>query len=277
MHHPIFQKFNRVRSTGTGRHVFDFLGAATRVSFRKGWEAHAVPSGKEVIPGYPAVNEHYFDWIAVLTAVEQAGSTFRMAELGAGWAPWLTRAALATRQRQRIQGLELLAVEADESHYDWVGLNFSDNGLAEPAAKRVRAAACSSPGTIRFPKVHNPDENYGASLIAARTLRDFIEVPALTLSDAMRQFSGAIDLLHIDIQGAEYEIIPPMAESLRSSVKMMMVGTHISLDRHHDLAKCLRDAGWREIFNFPRHGTVDTDFGPVKFDDGFLLVSAESI
>jgi FkbM family methyltransferase len=234
-----------------------------------------VTSGKEVIPGYPAVNEHYFDWIAVLTAVEYSGPTFRMAELGAGWAPWLTRAALATRQRAHIQDLELLAVEADECHFDWVGLNFSDNRLAEPAARRVRAAACSTPGIIRFPKVHNPDENYGASLIAARTASDFIEVPALTLSDVVREFSGAIDLLHIDIQGAEYEIIPPVVDSLRESVKMMMVGTHISLERHNDLAKCLREAGWREIFNFPRHGTVETDFGPVKFDDGFLLVSAE--
>jgi FkbM family methyltransferase len=274
MHHPIFHKFKRVKSVGTGEHVFDFLGCATRVSFKKGWKLHAVPPQKEVIPGYPAINEHYFDWIAVLTAIEGAGSTFRMAELGAGWAPWLTRAAMAARQRPHIRNLELLAVEADESHFEWTGLNFSDNGLVEPVAKRARAAVCATPGMVRFPKISNPDENYGASVLAARTTSEYLEVPALTLSDVLNKFSGPIDLIHIDIQGAEYECIPPMAVSLLSSVKNMMIGTHISLERHHGLAMCLREAGWRELFNFPRHGTVQTEFGEVKFDDGFILSSS---
>ena len=101
-HHPIFEKFERIKSIGTGNHIFDFVGSATNVDFRKGWRKWAVRPGAEITPGLPPLNEHYFDWVATLLAVDSCSGTFRMAELGAGWAPWLVRAALAARQRAEI-------------------------------------------------------------------------------------------------------------------------------------------------------------------------------
>lgn len=270
-HHPIFSKFNRVKSIGTGKHIFDFIGSATDVTFRKGWGKFAVQPGTEVAPGFPTVNEHYFDWVATLTAVDRCSDTFRMAELGAGWAPWLTRAALAARQRPAVKHMELVAVEADEVHFDWVKQHFESNGISGSGIHTMRGAVAAKAGTIRFPKVANPDENYGASTRAVGASTDYVEVPAFTLADVIGHFTGPVDLVHIDIQGAEYDTVPPALPLLSERVKSIMIGTHLSLEMHRQLAGQLLAAGWREVLNFDRNALCATPFGEIQFGDGFLL------
>ena len=49
-----------------------------------------------------------------------------------------------------------------------------------------------------------------------------------------------------------------------------MIGTHISDDRHDQLARMFRERGWTEVMNFPRNGRCRTPFGEVQFGDGFL-------
>ncbi len=271
-HHPIFSKFSRIKSRGTGSHIFDFVGSATDVTFRRGWSKHAVKEGADTTPAYPPVNEHYFDWIATLTAVDKSEGTFRMAELGAGWAPWLVRAALAARQRTSIKQLELVAVEADEVHFEWVKQHFANNGIHGAGIHCLRGAVAGESGTIRFPKVDNPDENYGASTRQGELgAGDFVEVQAFSLSEVLGRFSGPVNLVHVDIQGAEYDAIPSTMDLLQQQVQRIMVGTHISLDRHHQLAEMLCSSGWREVMNFERNALCATPFGTVQFDDGFLL------
>lgn len=270
-HHPIFSKFNRVKSTGTGRHIFDFIGTATDVQFRKGWDKFAVKPGAEVMPGFPAVNEHYFDWVATLIAVDRCGDTFRMAELGAGWAPWLVRGALAARQRPAIKHIELVAVEADEVHFDWVQQHFATNSVEGPGIHHLRGAVAAQSGSIRFPKVTNPDENYGASTRAVNAVTDFVEVPAFTVQEVLSRFSGPVDLVHVDIQGAEYDTVPSAFPLLAERVRSIMVGTHLSLEMHRQLAGQFRAAGWTEVMNFDRNALCPTPYGEIQFGDGFLL------
>jgi FkbM family methyltransferase len=270
-HHPIFSRFSRVKSTGTGHHVFDFIGTKTDAAFRRGWSQHATAAGAEVQPPYPPANEHYFDWVATLTAVDRCSGTFRMAELGAGWAPWLTRAALAAHQRPAIMELELVAVEADAVHYDWVCQHFEENRVGGAGVHALRGAVAAQAGTIRFPKVDNPDENYGASTRAVRAGTEYVEVTAYTLEQVLDRFTGPVDLVHIDIQGAEYDALPPAMPLLRSHTKSIMIGTHISLEHHRQMAGMFQREGWREVFNFERNALCDTQVGPIQFGDGFLL------
>jgi FkbM family methyltransferase len=268
-HHPIFSRFEGVKSVGTGRHVFDFIGSATDSSFKRGWDRFALGAGVSAQPPYPTVNEHYFDWIATLLAVDRASGVFRMAELGAGWAPWIVRAALASRQRPNIERLELVAVEADEAHFNWVLQHLHDNAVGGPGVHVMRGALSDALGKVRFPKIDRPDEDYGASTRAISA--EYIEVPALTLADVLGKFSGPVDFLHVDIQGAEYEVIPPSMSLLRDVVKTAMVGTHISLDDHHRMVGYFREHGWREICNYDRNALCDTAYGQVQFGDGFVF------
>lgn len=270
-HHPILSSFSPVSCVGTGQHVFDFIGSKTHSRYRKGWHAHTPSLDRKVTPSMPALNEHYFDWVTTLEAVKQAKGCFRMAELGAGWAPWLVRAGLACRQMAEIESIELVAVEADETHHAWVEAHLTENGF--PPSQRIhalRGAIAAQSGVIRFPKIANPDENYGASTRSVTNDSDWVEVPAYSLEDVFDRFSGPLDFMHVDIQGAEYDVLPPAMELLNRKVKSMMVGTHLSSERHHQLASQLKSAGWIEVFNFPRNEVSQTSVGEIPFGDGFL-------
>lgn len=272
MHDPIFDKFSKVTSPGTGAHMFDFLGGRTKVAYKKGWAKHASPEGKEMKPGIPPLNEHYFDWITTLRAVNSANGVFRMAELGAGWGPWLVRGALAARQRtDKITKVELLGVEADPRHFEWMKDHFRDNSLNPDEHHMIFGAASAETGTLRFPVIENPDVDYGASLTAAKANIPYIEVPGITLHDITSRFSGPVDFMHVDIQGAEYDLLPPGMDHLRDSVKNIMIGTHQANEKHDNLAKTFRDNGWIEVFNFERNGLNKTPYGDIQFGDGFLL------
>ena len=268
--HSIFAAFQPVTVTTSGRHIYDFVGAATRVAFKRAWANHAIGPGRIVTPALPPKNEHYLDWIVLLTAVSRAKGTFRMAECGAGWAPWLVRAALAARQRPEITGLELVGIEADTAHYVWMGDHFRDNGLNPDDHHLLHGAVSAVPGMLRFPVIDDPDVDYGTGLgMTARAART-IEVKGWSLPDTLYIFSGPLDFLHLDIQGAEYEVIPPAMADLTRQVKSVMVGTHISDERHKGLAETFLAAGWTQTMALPRDTANATPWGEVRTDDGFL-------
>jgi len=269
-HHPVFEKYSRVPTETTGAHIFDFLGSATRVAYKRGWSRHAQMKGQTVTPGLPGKDEHYLDWIALLTAVDRAQGTFRMAELGAGWAPWLVRGALATGQRREITALELLAVEADPTHYEWIGEHFLDNGLDPKAHNILHGAVAGSAGMLRFPVIDEPDVDYGAGLAAASRAERTIEVTGYTLTDLLNRFTGPVDFLHVDIQGAEYDCLPPAMPLLRDRVKSIMVGTHQSDDRHEGLREEFHAQGWNELLALGRNQTHTLAWGEIATNDGFL-------
>jgi FkbM family methyltransferase len=271
-HHPVFAEFKRQRCIADGRHVYDFLGSATDTNCRKGWERHLLAQGREVIPEYPPLNEHYFDWVATLECVNAASGTFRMAELGAGWAPWLARAALACHQRPQVVAVELVAVEADPTHFAWAERHLMENGLSPKECTVLHGAIAPTPGTIRFPKLEHPDEDYGASTRAVGKVTPYIEVRSYSIPEVLDRFSGPLDFMHVDIQGAEYDVLPPAMADLGRRVKSIMVGTHLSLDAHRGLAALFAREGWRQIMNFDRNATCETGFGQVTFGDGFLYL-----
>lgn len=271
-HHPIFPNFNRTKIIGTGRHTFDFLGIATDASFKKGWEKHAIKSGQEYTADYPPLNEHYFDWIALLSCVSKASGTFRMAELGAGWAPWLVRSVFAARQVSAINKVELLAVEADPTHYQWVKEHFLENQLRPNDYHLIHGAVSGTSTILKFPKIENPDEDYGASLRNVSGNSEFIEVQGYPLESLLNKFSGPLDFLHIDIQGAEYDVIPQSMELLKTNVKAIMIGTHISSEKHEYLRELFLKNNWQPIMIYPRNAEVTTEYGVVNFGDGFLFL-----
>ena len=269
-HHPVFETFQRVPCIGTGRHLYDFLGVATKVAYKKDWEKYAPKAGGKFVPGYPAVNEHYFDWIALLQCIRSSSGTFRMAELGAGWAPWLVRAAFAARQAPAIRNLEFVGVEADPTHYAWAKDHFLDNNLDPEKYCILHGAVSSTSNILKFPKISNPQEDYGASLAGLRKNQEYVQVQGYILSDLLSgRFSGPLDFLHMDIQGAEYDVIPGAMELLKNKVKAMMVGTHSSQAKHVELISLFSQSGWEPIMIYPRNEEVVTDWGPVKFGDGF--------
>lgn len=280
-HHPIFEKYSRIESEGTGRHVFDFLGVATDAIYKKGKEKFILGIGAKRTPNYPALNEHYFDWIAVLECVSAAKGTFRMAELGAGWAPWLVRARFAGQQVNDISNYELVGVEADPTHFNWSRSHFLDNDLNPDEYHLLNGAISSSDDMLKFPKINNPNEDYGASLRqvsqSASAECQYIEVQGYCLEKIFSLFSGQIDFLHLDVQGAEYDVLPNAMPLLKESVRAIMIGTHISMDHHKKLAELFESTNWTPVMIYPQNEKVKTEYGVVKFGDGFQFWKNTSI
>jgi len=270
-HHPIFDKFQSTGVMGTGHHVFDFLGVATDVAFKKGWEKWAIHKGRAHTYAHPPVNEHYFDWITLLQAVDRASDTLRIAELGAGWAPWLVRGAFAAKQRPNIKDVQLLAVEADPTHFRWIKQHFMDNSILPSRHHLIQGAVADAPKTFKFPKVNNPEEDYGASLRAGGGSEDFIEVQGYTLEDIISRFDGPIDFMHSDIQGAEYDVFPPNMDLMKKHVKHFMAGTHVSGEKHYEFEGLFKSHGWELEMAYPRMELAKTEYGDVQFGDGFLF------
>ncbi len=268
--HPIFHQFSVVPSETTGLHVFDFIGGATRVAYNRSWATHAIAAGKTVSPNFPPKNEHYLDWIAVLTAVSKARGVFRMAEFGAGWGPWLVRGALAAKQKSEITSSELLAVEADPTHYKWLIEHFEDNGLRPKDHRLVSGAVSLQAENLRFPDIAEPDVNYGASVKSATHMKNTIDVAGHAIPDLLGAFTGPLDMLHIDIQGAEYDVLPSTIELIEDRVKAIMVGTHASDAAHDGLAALFQNDRWEERLNLGRNRLNDTPWGEIQTNDGFL-------
>ena len=266
----IFEAFRPVTATASGRHVYDFTGSATRVTYKRGWQSFAATAGRTVKSKYPPKNEHYLDWVAMLQSVARASGTFRMAELGAGWAPWTVRAALASRQIPGVTALELLAIEADPTHYEWMIEHFRDNGLDPSRFHLLHGAASPRSEMLRFPVISEPDVDYGASVRGAAGAAATIDVKGHTVAELLSRFSGPLDFLHVDIQGAEYECLPPAMDVLSRQVKSVMIGTHLGSDMHATLANRFREAGWVENVNLVGNRAHATPWGEIKLDDGFL-------
>ena len=75
-----------------------------------------------------------------------------------------------------------------------------------------------------------------------RRFDEFDEVPSYTITELVGRFP-AVDLLHVDIQGAEATAIPTSMPTLCERVRRVVLGTHgLQLDR--DISESFSAAGW---------------------------------
>ena len=82
------------------------------------------------------------------------------------------------------------------------------DAAGDPRFRFIHAAVTEHDGTIRMQLHHEP----GSSSVSAAGLYDtdtWVEAPGRTIPSLMREFGDErIDLLKLDIEGAEYEVLP---------------------------------------------------------------------
>ena len=99
--------------------------------------------------GYPILSET-FEWIALLSAINDARDRFTMIELGAGVGRWSAAAACVARKFRPDLKVRLIAIEAEPTHFKWMCRNFSDNGVDQNQHRLVFGAVGSKDGAARF-------------------------------------------------------------------------------------------------------------------------------
>jgi FkbM family methyltransferase len=264
-HHPVFLRFPCWEGTVPKGFLVDFLGVMTRADYRESYReiAQRYSVNRHAQTEYPPFDEEYFEWIDLLEAVASAENCFTMMELGAGFGPWTARAAAALRQAGNLP-YTLVGVEAEPTHFQWMIQHLRDNFVDPTGLRLVRAAVSAASGKVGFyvgeTQYGKPDNWYGQCIGGPHM------VDAVDLNSLLEPLD-VVDLIDIDVQGAELEVLEAASRLLDEKVKRVHIGTHGAKieDGLHSLFGRL---GWRRIRSFPCASTVDTEWGSIRFQDG---------
>jgi FkbM family methyltransferase len=285
--HPIFEQFSAYAGPVPEGCQTDYLGTNTRCEF----VANTAPSPSEVQMGYPPIDEEYFEWVDILESVSRARDRYTMLELGAGYGRWAVRAATAARQRG-IQHCHLVAVEAEPLHFKWLKQHLAINGLNSAEHTLVQAVVSEQPGKTLFyvgmpqtgqdradqwygqaiagsyekPRQQTEELYEGLPIIELKSGWKAIEVPAVTLASLLQKLDR-VDLIDIDIQGAELTVIRSAIDEIDRKVCRLHIGTHAH-DLEQGLKETLGSHGWLCHVDYPCQSTTETAFGTVRFGDG---------
>jgi FkbM family methyltransferase len=282
--HPVFDFFHPWRGRVEPGWDVNFLGVRTRVAFFSLYEQLAdFSQAREIRAGLPIPNEDYFEWIALLESVRDAEGAFTMVELGAGWGKWLVSGIAALRQGAALP-YHVVGVESEPTHFKWMRQHMADNDVDLRHATLIQAAVAGADGHVWF-HVGAAADWYGQAIAAApeqpeaRGLRALLRrrrgasdertvkrVPAVSVRTVLEPLER-VDLIDVDIQGAEADALEPAAAVLDAKVKRVYVATH---DRENEerLRTLFAGLGWSCQFDYPGNGESETAWGRVMFEDG---------
>ena len=291
-HHPVFSAFKPFAGEVPVEFEVDFIGMRTRNGVQPSITSRDTST---VLTSLPPVDEEYFEWIDLLSSVLDAGESYTMIELGAGYGRWAARAAVAARARG-INRIRLGLAEAEPAHILWLKQHLTDNGISTGEAAIYESAISDQTGWMEFyvgmPNDHNDltaQRWYGQSLsqpyerphIEAQPSTELyhgrevityefgwkaIKVPTVNIRDLLSEYDE-IDLLDLDIQGAELRVLTAGAALLDRQVKRLHIGTHSS-ELETGLRKLLNGRGWIQLRDYAGGQLNCTAFGNVMFADG---------
>jgi len=225
----------------------------------------------------PSVDDNIFDWLVLLEAVIEARDEFTMVALGAGWGRWLVAAALAVEQFSQIP-CRLIGVEAEPTHFQWMLQHFRDNHVDPAKHDLIEAAASGQAGHAWF-YFGKPSSWYGQSIIrdkaldkvSGKTEVDYNSEKARRVRTVdLAELTGRyrkIDYLHMDVQGAEYDILAAAPGILKRKIKRVLVGTH-SKEIENSLRNLFGNLGWICQYDFSIGGDVVVDGVALTLGDG---------
>jgi FkbM family methyltransferase len=231
--------------------VVDAFGLYTRSNYAAKWG----PLDGTVAPwGFRQCFEHdVIEWYGLLRAIERAQGSFVIAELGAGWGPWITAGSVFAR-RAGIETVRAIAVEADETRFSFINQHLADNGVADVEVKLMLGAIAPEPGLVLFPRMDDSTKDMGFAAVfeedkSAQTFVDYrgekLDHQKTRAYDLNTVFEDVdhIDFLHVDIQGAELEVLKSGPDLVTQKCRHILMATH-SRAVEWGIAEILMARGW---------------------------------
>lgn len=186
------------------------------------------------VEGKPAPGNWHADiaeWAAALHSVSQAKYIYRIVELGCGWGCWITNMGIAARGNGL--NLDLIGIEGDQYHLKSAQKTLELNGFTENDYKLHHGVAAPKKGKAAFPAHKEDGVNWGAEPVfypSDSELEAYKSDPSFTVLECMPlgdlSNDQEIDLLHIDIQGAEFDYVQGNYPAIEKYVKRILIGTH---------------------------------------------------
>jgi FkbM family methyltransferase len=236
-------RFEQKQAPTRPGYITDFLGLQTRAEFL-GRASHF--EGR--IDGLPVAGDAHCspaEWIAGLRGVELGSDDFVCVELGAGWGAWMAILSRAARLRGAKRTLAI-GCEADTMHCRMIREHLAHNGLTARDYRLFEGAVGPRRGVAIFPQCENSRDDWGLRPVFCRTEREaeaivadpqshadyrgftfkgFQRVSCYTLADLLEGVNH-VDVMHIDIQGGEFELIEQNLQLLQRRVGYLAIGTH---------------------------------------------------
>jgi FkbM family methyltransferase len=295
--HPVLAGFGPWEGWAEPGWDVNFLGVRTRVAFFSLYEQLADFSERRwVQAGRPVPNEDYFEWITLLESVTEATQSYTIVELGAGWGKWMTAGVVALRNHTDLP-YHAVGVESEPTHFRWMKRHLRDNDIDLRHATLIEAAVAAEDGYTWF-HVGAAADWYGQSIAEVHVESDMrivrnrfrrlvrhrssagpeksvARVPAVSVNTVLAPLDR-VDLLDVDIQGAEAYVLSPAAKSLDTKVKRIYVATH-SRSNEERVRGLFQSLGWECVYDFPGSGESDTPWGRIMFEDGVQVWRNPSI
>jgi len=230
-------------------------------------------------------NDAIFEWLDICESIDCATDQYTFVELGAGYARW---AVIVYYIASILRSLptKLIIVEAEPTHYDWALENLEMNSINVKEHDLYKGAIDNSKKLVLF-EVGDPSKWYGQSIVNDnivnmlwRKIRywyqrniksgyynpDLSIVRTYTLNSILSNIDF-VDLIHMDIQGKEFEVLSASTDILNNKVKRLHIGTH-SAEIEENLRELMLENGWHCLRDYNCNSINDTPFGEIRFEDG---------
>jgi hypothetical protein len=239
--------------------IIDYFGMRIDPDYEPAQEARR----GEVIGKAPFPTDTFLaegiEYAALAQSLMHAGGRFSLIEVGAGWGPWITLAAICGRRLGKSR-IEITAIEADHERFSALRRHLALNQLVPVTAlddgadgdlvwRLHEAVAWFDDAGARWPEGELADAGRQALEAGNISLQDyrgrlavFSKRPSIPLSRIV-QMHERVDLLHIDLQGVETVLISRALTDLNDKVRRLFVGTHSRLIEGELLALMFRE-GW---------------------------------
>lgn len=233
----------------------NYAGIKTNPTWEHPISDTMLSSGRAIVEtpdGPDPQSEDWFEWQDIKRAVDEAEGTFRMIEAGAGYGRWAANAIGYLRNTRPGMPYQVLAVEANPTRFRWMQEHFAANRIeAVPILGFIRGMAGMEPAISNV-------SDYGARNGMGPP------VPVYHLMMLVAMLGGEVDLIDMDIQGAEGDVIES-AQKWLHLVKNWHIGTH-----NGRVETEIRRAfnGWANVWDFSCGRTCQTPNGPISFVDG---------
>jgi len=145
--------------------------------------------------------------------------------------------------------------------------HFVDNGLDPSEHNLIQAAVTETDGPVNFTEGHSK-EWWGQAMVPDKDSKfgdwpnaKIVEVKGLSINTILKTVNY-VDLMDMDIQGAELDAIRGSLFTLNDKVKRLHIATH-SKEIEESIYDILSKEGWICCNNFPAKKTIETHFGIV--------------
>jgi Methyltransferase FkbM domain len=226
----MINKYAKIHNRPSPSHVTNFLGVKIRPAFFPNILANQIGTVEQApIPA----NWHadIAEWASCLRSVDLAGDQFVMAELGCGWGCWMNNLGVAAKSAGKK--IKLYGIEADQEHLGFARASLKDNGITEDEFVLTQGIVGKTGSIALFPSIES-SINWGGTAIfnpsrqqlsEAVTSGKYVPMPVIDLG-ALVKDEKRLDLIHVDIQGAELGLLTEIFDFLCAKVRYIFIGTH---------------------------------------------------